>query len=922
MESPKVGPTIGLRTLGRLHFRLVARKWRVLSGRWVGNAAILATPRRTVQPGEELDTLVHGSSCRTPHGQAHVGAPDKPLHANHPHWANDPVLNLHRVNEIEPQHAANRPPLRAGAWQATLMALAALAASPTPAADAERGARLFATPPLPGLLACADCHSDSPQTNNFGNIWSGRNAPALIERAVSLNTGGMAVFQGLYGRPELSDIAAFLGNAPNRVDFPLTALGVGSIVQTVTVSSSTKSGLNQLDLSTEGNFAIVASSCGTTLPRFAACTIDLVFRPTRPGSHQGALHIAHADSDTPVRIPLTGLAPDLPPAVARLAPAVIDFGNTVARHEGGTRIATLEHDSSSPLRLDAVAVEGDDFVHAGGSCLPGLVLQARERCHVALRFAPQAVGERRGRLVVRHDGLSGVQGVDLRGQASLGPAPRLQADPPWLDFGALPQPMLSAPLTLTLRNVGDATARLQTLRSTAAEFHIERSDCVPGQLLAPRQACRVQLALRATRVAAYSAALEVGVEGQPLQRVALAGRLGALSSPPPAQAGIGPDAPSLLIDATHIDFGELLVHGGAAEYSVTVRHVGPGSLAWRTVDLAGAAAGRFVVQGTCSPLVALPSGEACTLRIGVRPGAAGLQTATLVLWPTHAAAAMELPLRASVVESPSPAMPVAPDAPASTFLWSATTPASSDNLPVGRIAPWGNWVLRNTSASESPPLAWALAGPNAGDFVVDPDSSCRPGQPLPAGGQCSLAVWFRPSGAGVRRALLGLVAGEQRAPSIELRGRGEGAAAARVHWEPGDLSFIVPPDGGAAVAQPLWLHNNGAFTLRLALQPPASVGITLGAVPGPEGCELAAPALEPGARCAIELHWDRDPRLASAAAIAVGGDAQAVAGLSATEDPAQLSNQGKGGGAPGSPLAWLLLAAAAWALRSTRTRPP
>ncbi len=143
-----------------------------------------------------------------------------------------------------------------------------------------------------------------------------------------------------------------------------------------------------------------------------------------------------------------------------------------------------------------------------------------------------------------------------------------------------------------------------------------------------------------------------------------------------------------------------------------------------------------------------------------------------------------------------------------------------------------------------------------------------------------------------------------------------------MHWEPGDLSFIVPPDGGAAVAQPLWLHNHGAFTLRLALQPPASVGITLGAVPGPEGCELAAPALEPGARCAIELHWDRDPRLASAAAMAVGGDAQAVAGLFATEDPAQLSNQGKGGGAPGSPLAWLVLAAAAWALRSTRTRPP
>ena len=60
---------------------------------------------------------------------------------------------------------------------------------------------------------------------------------------MSLNTGGMAVFQGLYGRPELSDIAAFLGNAPRRLDFPLTPLGASSVMQQVTVSSSTKTAL-------------------------------------------------------------------------------------------------------------------------------------------------------------------------------------------------------------------------------------------------------------------------------------------------------------------------------------------------------------------------------------------------------------------------------------------------------------------------------------------------------------------------------------------------------------------------------------------------------------------------------------------------------------------------------------------------------
>ena len=46
-----------------------------------------------------------------------------------------------------------------------------------------RGAALFAQAPAPGLLGCIDCHSENPHLNNFGNIWVGRNAVALIERA-------------------------------------------------------------------------------------------------------------------------------------------------------------------------------------------------------------------------------------------------------------------------------------------------------------------------------------------------------------------------------------------------------------------------------------------------------------------------------------------------------------------------------------------------------------------------------------------------------------------------------------------------------------------------------------------------------------------------------------------------------------------
>ena len=121
-----------------------------------------------------------------------------------------------------------------------------LVAGAAQAADASAGATRFATPPRPGLLACIDCHSDNPQLNNFGNIWSGRNAVALIQRAVDTNNGGMGYFNSFYSAADFANIAAYLGNTPANLSFPLTALGGTSAAQSVTLSSSTKTGFDAL----------------------------------------------------------------------------------------------------------------------------------------------------------------------------------------------------------------------------------------------------------------------------------------------------------------------------------------------------------------------------------------------------------------------------------------------------------------------------------------------------------------------------------------------------------------------------------------------------------------------------------------------------------------------------------------------------
>ena len=178
---------------------------------------------------------------------------------------------------------------------------------PLVVADPRRGAQLFAVTPRPGLLICADCHSESPAVNNFGNIWSGRNAVALIQRAVASNTGGMGHFSTIYSATDFADIAAFLGNSPSALQFGPTAVAATSVAQVVTVSTSTKVGIENLSIKLVGEFTLAGTTCASSVPRFSSCTISVAFKPQAKGARTGAVLLNHDGTPAPVSIALSGV---------------------------------------------------------------------------------------------------------------------------------------------------------------------------------------------------------------------------------------------------------------------------------------------------------------------------------------------------------------------------------------------------------------------------------------------------------------------------------------------------------------------------------------------------------------------------------------------------------------------------------------
>ncbi len=872
-----------------------------------------------------------------------------------------------------------------------VMALAAL--RPAGAADPQRGERLFMTPPVAGQLGCADCHSDNPQLNNFGNIWVGRNQVALIQRAVQSNTGGMGYFASYYDETDLADIAAWLGNAPARLVFAPTAPGSTAAAQRVTISSSTKAGVSGLGLRIEGEFVVVDSTCGNEVARFSSCTVELAFRPAAAGgdTREGALLIGHEGTPTPVRLPLRGQVLLKPPAVARVSPAAIDFGSVALGLESATRVVTVSNGSASELVLGPMASDTPAFAISGGSCHANLVLGEGQACHVALRLVPTAGGVASGRLVITHDGVGGGAAVALSGSAENSPGARLVAEPAAWDFGVGASGARLVSGVLTMANRGARGLRLSEVVSSDAAFSVERSSCVAGTSLLPGQACQLLLAWTPLRDGATSAELRVAAVGlaTPL-RVPLAGRaatllvqaspsrlafeerigatqtlpvqlvnrgnaaavLGALSlsGPESSDFAIGGDSacrtgtrleagsvctlrlsfrpsaggerrarllagveggapaigvelfgqgharatPALWLDAGALRFRERTLVASTAPQSLhlTLANRGGAPLPAPALRLIGDAAAAFELASGCG--ADLAPGGSCRVELRFVPAALGTHRASLRIGGPlgRTLAAVSIEGRAVVASTALAALPsVAPTG----LVWDQShTDFGTTAMGEASVAAVLNLV--NRGAGTTLPLVFAISGSAGAEFSIDAGSACA-GAILAPGTGCALRLRFHPAAGGERRALL--QATGAGVPTIELTGSGLAPARGALLAEPGAVVFQARGEGSAAATQRLLIANPGALEVTLSALGLQGSGFTL-ASSGPDTCPSGEAVLLPGEQCSVEIGWPGGAAASNGALLALTAAepfASTSVPVSVSEDPAQRSNAGTGGGA-------------------------
>jgi hypothetical protein len=259
-------------------------------------------------------------------------------------------------------------------------------------------------------------------------------------------------------------------------------------------------------------------------------------------------------------------------------------------------------------------------------------------------------------------------------------------------------------------------------------------------------------------------------------RVELAGR-GRADLPQPAAL--------LTLEAASIAFGTVSVGQSSAETALIVRNSGNADL---TVLSAVAPIG-FPVRNDCSG--AIRPGSSCRIAVAFQPASLGSVAGDLVLVSNQPGGAVRVPLTGTGARE------------VSRLAWTGNRLAIEFGATaIGRSAAAQTLSLVNQGPGPATLESLSISGGEAGDFVVEPTSSCQPGLTLEAGGQCLTTIGFAPRGTGERTARLAIQASAQLPGALALTGIGTPAAPAIAATNVGAGGCTL--GGGHQAFDPFW----------------------------------------------------------------------------------------------------------------------
>jgi hypothetical protein len=195
---------------------------------------------------------------------------------------------------------------------------------------------------------------------------------------------------------------------PATATYAAQAEGTTSAAKVFTLTNNQNVALDNIVISTTGDFAVSATTCTTSLAAKGKCTISVTFMPAATGSLTGQLSVSDSASNSPQTSNLTGTGV----VPATLTPASATYAAQKVGTTSAAKTFTLTNDQTVAMTGIAISTTGD-FAISATTCTTSLA--AKGKCTMSVTFTPTETGTRMGQLSVSDSASNSPQTSALQG---------------------------------------------------------------------------------------------------------------------------------------------------------------------------------------------------------------------------------------------------------------------------------------------------------------------------------------------------------------------------------------------------------------------------------------------------------------------------------------------------------------------------
>lgn len=539
-------------------------------------------------------------------------------------------------------------------------------------------------------------------------------------------------------------------------------------------------------LTGDPDYTELSDTCdgATILAPGQSCSIIVNFGPSETGAAVGLLTV-----NPMVQLLGNGVSPN---GALVVSTPQLTFGPQQVGSQSQTQQVIVTNNGNVPVTLATIATTSDDYIPtagAGANCQVGLVLDPGVSCVLWLAFQPDGtpMGDVNGTLEITYTSLAfpgppvGTLIVLLRGMAV---SPVLEISPSQLDFGNQEVGTVSAPQTVTVKNVGPNPVTLDLDGPWSADFERVAAQC-EGFTLQPGQSCTFQITFRPQSAGVQTDAVDIEVTP------------GALNFEIDLK-GIGIDPVLVVTPAGPIDFGSVIVDGPGGIYAlrtITVTNTSSNPVEVPAPQFSGTGFGPEANDCPVFPALLGP-GASCTIVIYFDPQTAGPYTSTVMVNPIVILMGVGVGANGALQVS-TPQLTFGPQQVGTQSQTQQVIVSNNGNVPV---------TLGNPAIDVPAPYVLAAGAGN----------TCQNNMVLDPGESCTFWVAFQPTAAGPANAALTInyssININPGVVGVLLRGTGITPVLA---INPIQLTFGPQAIGTASAAQTVTVTNstNGPLTL-------------------------------------------------------------------------------------------------------------